>query len=111
VNGSQPVYLDLGDVREIARAGLNGRDLGVLWKRPFEALVTGALRRGTNELMVEVTNLWPNRLIGDASMPPEKRLTHTNITKFHADSPLLPSGLLGPVIVRGPRVVRMQPAR
>jgi hypothetical protein len=47
-----------------------------------------------------VVNLWPNRLIGDQQLPPEKRLTHTNITKFTANSPLMPSGLLGPVTVR-----------
>jgi hypothetical protein len=57
----------------------------------------GAVRAGTNRLEIAVTNLWPNRLIGDQQLPPEKRKTHTNITKFHADSPLMPSGLLGPV--------------
>ena len=54
-------------------------------------------RAGSNELEIAVTNLWPNRLIGDQRLPPEQRHTHTNITKFTADSPLMPSGLLGPV--------------
>ncbi|MGA2147400.1 MAG: glycosylhydrolase-like jelly roll fold domain-containing protein [Bryobacteraceae bacterium] len=99
-----PLRLDLGEVREIAQVWVNGRDLGVVWKRPFTVDLTGAIEDGTikagwNELEVAVTNLWPNRIIGDQSLPPEKRLTHTNIAKFHADSPLLPSGLLGPVVV------------
>jgi len=47
-----------------------------------------------------VINLWPNRLIGDAALPPEKRLTNTNIV-FKSDAPLLPSGLLGPVTLIG----------
>ena len=44
-----------------------------------------------------MTNLWPNRLIGDAALPAEKRFTRTHVTKFTKDTPLLPSGLLGPV--------------
>jgi hypothetical protein len=89
--------LDLGDVREMARVSLNGRDLGVVWKRPFRVELGTAAHAGWNDLTVEVTNLWPNRLIGDQQVAPEKRLTWTNITKFTANSPLLPSGLLGPV--------------
>ncbi|MHC4446074.1 MAG: glycosylhydrolase-like jelly roll fold domain-containing protein, partial [Planctomycetota bacterium] len=50
-----------------------------------------------NNLEIEVVNLWPNRLIGDARLPEAKRLTTTNVKKFKPDSPLLPSGLLGPV--------------
>jgi hypothetical protein len=95
-----PLRLDLGDVREIAQVRLNGHDLGILWKKPFSvALDNSVLKPGWNELEVSVVNLWPNRLIGDQSLPPEKRLTRTNITKFKADSPLLPSGLLGPVTI------------
>jgi len=90
-------YLDLGDVREIAEVRLNGQDLGVLWKKPFRVALGAAVRAGSNDLVVEITNLWPNRLIGDAALPAEKRHTHTNITKFQPASPLLPSGLLGPV--------------
>jgi hypothetical protein len=59
-----------------------------------------AARAGSNQLEIEVVNLWPNRLIGDQQLPPEKRFTHTNIAKFTATSPLTPSGLLGPVTLR-----------
>ena len=72
----------------------------MLWKRPFAIDVTSAVVPGKNSLKVQVTNLWPNRIIGDQSLPEGKRFTHTNITKFKADSPLMPSGLLGPVRVR-----------
>jgi hypothetical protein len=92
--------LDLGEVRELARVRLNGRDLGVLWKKPFRVPASSAVRAGENHIEIDVTNFWPNRLIGDQRLPPEQRLTHTNITKFRADSPLLPSGLLGPVLLR-----------
>jgi hypothetical protein len=89
--------LDLGDVREIAQVRLNGQDLGIAWKRPFTVSLRPAAKTGPNQLEITVTNLWPNRLIGDQLLPPEKRYTHTNIAKFRADSPLMPSGLLGPV--------------
>ncbi len=94
------VVLDLGEVRETARVWVNGKEMGVAWKRPFVVDVTSAVVQGSNSLKVQVTNLWPNRIIGDQSLPAGKRFTHTNITKFTKDSPLMPSGLLGPVTVR-----------
>jgi hypothetical protein len=94
------VMLDLGEVRETARVWVNGKEMGVAWKRPFTIDVTSAVVPGNNSLKVQVTNLWPNRIIGDQTLPEAKRFTHTNITKFKADSPLMPSGLLGPVVIR-----------
>ncbi|MEI6175503.1 MAG: glycosyl hydrolase [Verrucomicrobiota bacterium] len=95
--------LDLGDVREEAVVKLNGVDLGVVWTKPARVDISAAVRAGENELEITVVNLWPNRLIGDASLPPEKRLTETNIRKFVATTPLLPSGLLGPVTILSQR--------
>jgi hypothetical protein len=93
--------LDLGEVREIAEVWINGRPLGILWKQPFTVtLPAAAVRPGANRLEIEVVNLWPNRLIGDQNLPSEQRFTTTNITKFTATSPLMPSGLLGPVVLR-----------
>ncbi len=100
-------WLDLGEVREIARVRWNGRDLGVLWKKPFRIALGSAAKAGWNDVEVEVTNLWPNRLIGDQRLPLSERRTSTNITKWTADSPLMPSGLLGPVTVRMSRTVKL----
>jgi hypothetical protein len=94
-----PRFLDLGDVREIAEVRLNGRSLGILWAPPFRVELTGALKPRGNVVEVEVVNFWPNRIIGDASLPPEHRLTRTNIRAFTAETPLMESGLLGPVRV------------
>ena len=59
---------------------------------------TSRLRPGENELRVEVANTWHNRLVGDAALPPAERITTTNIRQpFTPDTPLLESGLLGPV--------------
>ena len=91
------LILDLGDVREVAEVRVNGKELGVVWTRPARVNITSAVKTGVNELDVTVVNLWPNRLIGDAALPPEKRLTETNARKFVSKSPLLSSGLLGPV--------------
>ena len=101
------LYLDLGEVREIAQVRLNGQSLGLLWKKPFQIALNSSAKPGSNELEIEITNFWPNRLIGDQQLPPEKRFTRTNITKFRADSPLLPSGLLGPVSMRVARRVKL----
>jgi len=91
------VEIDLGEVGEIAEVALNGRFLGTLWKLPFRVDATAAAEPGQNHLQVSVTNLWPNRLIGDEQPGVTHRFTQTNIRKFTKDSPLLPSGLLGPV--------------
>lgn len=91
--------LDLGEVHELASVRLNGRDLGVVWTKPAHVDVSNLLKRKGNLLEVTVVNLWPNRLIRDAALPPEARLTATNVHKFNAHSPLLPSGLIGPVMI------------
>lgn len=91
------VFLDLGMVESLCEVKLNGEDLGVLWSAPFRTEVTGKLKPGENRLQVKVVNLWCNRIIGDAALPESKRLTRTNITRLTKDTPLEPSGLLGPV--------------
>jgi hypothetical protein len=94
------VYLDLGIVKNLAEIRLNDRECGLLWKVPFRLDVTTVVKPGRNQLEVRVTNLWPNRLIGDTFLPEKKRSTHTNVSVFNRQSPLLESGLLGPVEVR-----------
>lgn len=96
-NSNSRHYLCLGDVREIAEVRLNAKSLGTLWSIPFRAEATAALRDGQNDLEIEVVNFWPNRIIGDASLPESQRITKTNIRKLTAETPLTDSGLLGPV--------------
>jgi hypothetical protein len=131
--GNKRWLLDLGRVEVIAEVRLNGNNLGILWKRPYEVDVTEALQDGLNKLEVSVTNLWPNRLIGDEQLPyPDKfapgggssgregliggyieqlpgwylnglpkpidgRIAFTTWKHYTKDSPLLESGLIGPV--------------
>jgi len=92
------LWIDLGDVKNVASVRLNGVELGVAWTPPYRVELDGELL-AKNKLEIEVINLWPNRLIGDAALPESERITRTNITKFQPDTPLLPSGLLGPVRV------------
>jgi hypothetical protein len=93
------VYIDLGIVKNIADVSLNGKHLGVVWTSPWRIAISSVIKTGENILKIEVINLWPNRLIGDAALPAEKRFTNTNIV-FKQDDPLLPSGLLGPVTLQ-----------
>jgi hypothetical protein len=94
------LWLDLGVVKELAEVRLNGKSLGVLWAFPFRVDATDALKSGDNTLEVDVVNFWPNRIIGDQSLPPEKRFTRTNIRKLTRETPLMESGLLGPVTLK-----------
>jgi len=91
---------DLGDVREIATVAVNGKELRTLWHAPFLLRIDPALHAGDNELSIRVTNLWPNRLIGDQQPAEKAHYTKTNIHVYSKDSPLLPSGLLSPVTLR-----------
>lgn len=92
------ILLDLGRVREFAEVTLNGQKLPqILWKPPFTIDVTTALKTGTNHLEIKITNLWPNRIIGDQQPGAKEKYTFTVYGAYAADSPLVESGLLGPV--------------
>jgi hypothetical protein len=116
------IRIDLGNVNDIARVRLNGRDAGTVWCAPWSVEVTGMLKQTGNALEISVANLWPNRLIGDENSPPNGefgkrgnlvrwpdwilkkdpvvppgRYTFATWKHFTKDSPLLPSGLIGPV--------------
>ena len=117
------VWLDLGRVKNFAEVWVNGHKLPTLWKAPFRLNVSGFAHSGKNLLVVRVTNLWPNRLIGDEQYPDEvkwngasiaswpqwlvdgkprpetKRIAFTTWRLYGKDSPLLESGLIGPVKV------------
>lgn len=122
------LYLDLGVVKDVAEVSLNGKPLAVLWQPPFVVDVSSAVKIGTNRLSIGVAGSWTNRLIGDAQLPddaawrvaaggaemlsawpswliagrarPSGRLAFCSIKTFTKDSPLLESGLLGPVVLR-----------
>jgi len=113
------IYLDLGEVNNMARITLNGKDLGVVWTAPWQVDISEVVKTGDNDLKIEVINLWVNRLIGDEQKPDDGikdgqwpewllkgqprtsgRYTFTSTDQYDADSPLLPSGLLGPVTLR-----------
>jgi len=103
LRSNKAVYLDLGRVRFVADVYLNGKHLGILWKPPFRVEITDAAEVGGNELVIEVANTWSNRLVGDANSPEGQRYCRTNMTnsltweKPWKETPLLESGLLGPV--------------
>ena len=115
--------LDLGSVRVIAEVIVNGKNLGILWKAPFKVNLDGCARVGKNQLEVQVTNLWPNRLIGDEQFPedtkrrgphvkqwpdwllnqtdrPSNRISFAGFKHWDKQSPLQASGLLGPVVIQ-----------
>jgi hypothetical protein len=79
------------------------REVGVLWKEPYRIDIAPLVQPGTNRLEIAVVNTWNNRLVGDRKSNTEARITRTNLGKsFSAQSPLLSSGLLGPVVLKFP---------
>ncbi|MBQ6137822.1 MAG: hypothetical protein IJI73_10685 [Kiritimatiellae bacterium] len=97
--------LSLGEVREIARVRLNGRDLGVRFMPPYDCdIPEGVLKEKGNELEIEVTNLGANRIrwndLKGVSWKyfADINMVDINYKKFDASKwKPLASGLLGPV--------------
>jgi len=129
VGGKKRVFVDLGRIAVIVEVILNGHNFGILWKPPYRIDITGIVIAGENDLVVKVTNLWPNRLIGDEQLPVENeyakfgekgarilelpgwykqgkpkpaggRVTFSTWQHFNKNAPLLESGLIGPVVIR-----------
>jgi hypothetical protein len=99
LNSNSNFNIDLGDAKEIVEVLVNGQSIGVVWKTPYKIDLKNTLRAGNNKIEVKVTNLWVNRLIGDQQPNVEKKITYTTMPFYQANSPLLPSGLMGPVII------------
>jgi hypothetical protein len=95
------LWLHLGEVKNLAEVVVNGKSVGIVWKPPFRVEVTGALKAGANAVEVRVTNLWVNRLIGDQQPGAARKYTFAPMSFYRPNSPLLSSGMLGPV-----RIVR-----
>jgi len=98
------VWLDLGEVRNLAEVTVNRAPLGILWKTPYRVDITKALKPGKNAIEITVTDAWTNRIIGDRQPNVTKTYTFTSPKYYRADSKLVESGLLGPVkIIRSSR--------
>lgn len=96
---NERVYLNLGKVYDIAEVKINGVSCGTAWTSPWQTEITRALKPGNNDLIIEVTNTWYNRLAGDMKLPKNKRITCTNAAVQTSGKALLPSGLIGPVSI------------
>ena len=111
-DAAKTAWLELGTVAALAEVKLNGKNLGIVWTAPWKVELTGALKAGSNKLEIEVTNPWANRLVGDSALPPEKRITKSNMQYqkgkrtlknfqgFASSDALQLSGIAGPVQIK-----------
>jgi hypothetical protein len=91
------LWLDLGQVHNLAEVWVNGKLAGTAWKPPYRVDISSLVAAGANKIEIRSVNLWVNRLIGDAQPGVENKITLTTRNFYRADSPLVPSGLIGPV--------------
>jgi hypothetical protein len=97
--------IDLGEVRDVAEVFINGKSAGILWKKPYRLDISKLIKAGTNDLKIEIVNMWSNRLTGDMLSDPKDRFCKTNQSYMKSevwpggDEPfrLQTAGLLGPV--------------
>lgn len=90
------VFVIFEDIQEMARVYINGNDCGIIWTPPYTAKITPYLNTGTNNITVQVINVWNNRIMGDLRNPDKKPYANTNVKyKFWKNSTLLKSGLIG----------------
>ena len=99
-NRQERILLDLGVVKDIASVSVNGKSIGTIWHSPYVLDITEAVRKGENELKIEVINMWHNRLVGDIQPETRQKITYTSKLFFKPEEPLLPSGLIGPVYIK-----------
>ncbi len=99
----QPLWIDLGEVSEMAEVSINGKAAGAVWHAPYTLDIGALVQKGKNRIEVRVANTWINRLIGDAGLPEDKRITWAAGPSYSANAKLRPSGLIGPVTVLGQR--------
>lgn len=93
------LWLDLGQVRNLAHVTLNGHDLGVVWHAPYRVEITAALNPGKNQVSIAVVNSWTNRFIGDKQPGLATPITFGTLKPDQSRAPLEESGLLGPVVL------------
>ena len=94
------ITLDLGTVHSIAKVFVNGQEVGIVWKEPYSLDISKAVKPGANELAITVVNAWNNRLVGDAQPGIQNPQTFLTDRTIKSSTPLMPAGLLGPVMVR-----------
>lgn len=120
------IMLDLGRVENIAEISVNRENPILVWKAPYRIDITSIIKAGENSITIDVTNLYPNRIIGDEYLSERYKYDeYGRIVKlpfwyvnqqedrnrervlfvpwkfYKKTDPLLEAGLLGPVRIVG----------
>lgn len=97
IDSLETAFLGMRFLYNMATVKVNGIDCGTVWTKPYQANILKAIRQGENQVEIEVTNTWHNRLIGDSYLPAEKRKTFTTAPFRLSNKPLDPAGIAGSI--------------
>ncbi len=96
-DSTKQYLISLGNIYNIGEVFVNDISCGIAWTYPYQIDISKALKNGTNNIEIQVTNTWANRLIYDHNNPEKERLTWANVPYRLEGHDLLPAGLTGPV--------------
>lgn len=99
IASGERVMLNLDGLHDVATVTVNGEECGIVWTAPYAVDITDAVRKGSNDLSIAVTNTWANALLGsDSGKAPFDGIWTNGKYRREEQSPI-PAGLTGPLSI------------
>ncbi len=93
-------FIDLGNPHFVAKVFVNSNEAGIVWCSPWQLEISDYLKEGENTLEIHVANSLINRMVYDATLPEEQRITYSYPQIMKPGDDLMASGLKEVKIIR-----------
>ena len=91
------MWIDLGDVKNLAEVTVNGKSLGIVWHAPYRVDATERAEAGRERSDDQGDQCLGQPADRRSATRRTTKYTFADVKPYKANSPLLASGLLGPV--------------